>query len=89
IAREIERHAKAAASAHALGLEVHAGHGLTYNTVAPIARLPEIVELNIGHFLMGEAIFAGLPNAVRRMRTLMEDARAERARTSAKPRKSA
>ncbi len=75
VAREIERHAKAAAAAHALGIEVHAGHGLTYNTVAPFARMPEIVELNIGHFLIGEAIFGGLSHAVRRMRTLMDEAR--------------
>lgn len=75
-ARELERHAKAAVAADGLGLEVHAGHGLTYNTVAAIARLPPVVELNIGHFLMGEAIFVGLSSAVRRMRTLMDDARA-------------
>lgn len=54
---------------------MHAGHGLTYNTVQPIARLPEIVELNIGHFIIGEAIFGGLPAAVRRMRALMDEAR--------------
>ena len=60
---------------HAAGLEVHAGHGLTFNTVQPIARLPEVVELNIGHFLIGEAIFGGLVPAVRRMRALMDDAR--------------
>jgi pyridoxine 5-phosphate synthase len=77
VAREVERHRQAAAAAHALGIEVHAGHGLTYNTVGPIARLPEIVELNIGHFLIGEAIFGGLTSAVRRMRSLMDDARSE------------
>ena len=76
-AAEIERHAKAARAAAAAGLEVHAGHGLTYNTVGPIARLPEIVELNIGHFLIGEAIFGGLSSAVRRMRMLMDEARAQ------------
>ena len=75
IALEIDRHRKAAAAAAAAGLEVHAGHGLTYNTVAPIARIGEIVELNIGHFLVGEAIFGGLSSAVRRMRALMDDAR--------------
>jgi pyridoxine 5-phosphate synthase len=75
VAREIERHAVAAGAAAAQGLEVHAGHGLTYNTVKAIARLPEIVELNIGHFLIGEAIFGGLSTAVRRMRTLMDEAR--------------
>ena len=57
------------------GLEVHAGHGLTFNTVAPLARMPEVVELNIGHFLIGEAIFGGLHAAVRRMRALMDEAR--------------
>lgn len=74
MAREVERHAKAAQAAYRAGLEVHAGHGLTYNTVAPIAKLPEVVELNIGHFLIGEAIFGGLSQAVRRMRVLMDEA---------------
>ncbi|MDR6267230.1 pyridoxine 5'-phosphate synthase [Roseobacter sp. N2S] len=59
-----------------LGLEVHAGHGLTYDTVKPIAALPEVQELNIGHFLIGEAIFTGLENAILRMRVLMDEARA-------------
>ena len=58
------------------GLEVHAGHGLTFNTVAAVARIPEIVELNIGHFLVGEAIFGGLRPAIARMRALMDEARA-------------
>ncbi|MBL8884276.1 MAG: pyridoxine 5'-phosphate synthase [Hyphomicrobium sp.] len=75
LAGELARHAAGARAAHAAGLEVHAGHGLTYNTVQPIARLPEIVELNIGHFIIGEAIFGGLPAAVRRMRALMDEAR--------------
>jgi pyridoxine 5-phosphate synthase len=75
-AREIERLAQAARHAAAQGLEVHAGHGLTYNTVGPVARLPEVVELNIGHFLIGEAIFGGLHSAIRRMRALMDEARA-------------
>ncbi|MEM7775982.1 MAG: pyridoxine 5'-phosphate synthase [Pseudomonadota bacterium] len=68
-----------AAAAHAVGtgLEVHAGHGLTFNTVGGVARIPEIVELNIGHFLVGEAIFGGLDQAVRRMRALMDEARTE------------
>lgn len=60
-----------------LGLEVHAGHGLTFESVAAIAKLPEIVELNIGHFLIGEAIFSGLDSSIRRMRALMDKARAE------------
>ena len=58
-----------------LGLEVHAGHGLTYNTVTPIAALPEVMELNIGHFLIGEAIFLGLHAAIKDMRSLMNNAR--------------
>lgn len=83
MAHEIGRHTAAAKAASDLGLEVHAGHGLTYNTVMPIARIPEVVELNIGHFLIGEAIFGGLPLAVRRMRALMDDAQA--AAPSAQP----
>jgi pyridoxine 5-phosphate synthase len=77
LARETARLAEAARLAHAAGLEVHAGHGLTYNTVGPIARMPEIVELNIGHFLIGEAIFGGLDAAVQHMRRLMDAARGE------------
>ncbi len=76
LARETARLADAARIAHAAGLEVHAGHGLTFNTVAAVARMPEVVELNIGHFLIGEAIFGGLVPAIRRMRQLMDDARA-------------
>lgn len=75
MAAEAARLAKAASEAAARGLEVHAGHGLTFNTVAALARMPEVVELNIGHFLIGEAIFGGLPAAVRRMRALMDEAR--------------
>ena len=75
VAREAARIARAATLAAGHGLEVHAGHGLTYNTVAAVARMPEIVELNIGHFLIGEAIFGGLDAAVRRMRALMDEAR--------------
>lgn len=75
LARELDRLARAAHLAAAAGLEVHAGHGLTFNTVAGVARMPEIVELNIGHFLIGEAIFCGLPSAVKRMRALMDEAR--------------
>lgn len=61
--------------AHSLGLEVHAGHGLTFDNVTPIAAIPELVELNIGHFLIGEAVFMGLGPAVREMRRLMDAAR--------------
>ena len=73
---ELIRLTEMAAYAHELGLEVHAGHGLTYDTVAPIAAIPEVMELNIGHFLIGEAIFTGLPTAIGEMRRLMDDARA-------------
>ncbi|MEL6168338.1 MAG: pyridoxine 5'-phosphate synthase [Pseudomonadota bacterium] len=66
-----------ASFAHDLGLEVHAGHGLTYDTVQPVAALPEVIELNIGHFLVGEAIFLGLDPAIREMRRLMDEARSE------------
>lgn len=62
--------------AHSLGLEVHAGHGLTFETVAPIAAIPEIAELNIGHFLISEAVFIGLAPAIAEMRRLMDAARA-------------
>lgn len=73
---ELVRLTEMAAYAHDLGLEVHAGHGLTYDTVAPIAAIPQVMELNIGHFLIGEAIFTGLPTAIGEMRRLMDDARA-------------
>ena len=73
--RELARLTEMATFAHDLGLEVHAGHGLTYDTVAPIAALPEVVELNIGHFLIGEAIFRGLDPAIREMRRIMDVAR--------------
>lgn len=66
---------RGAALAHALGLEVHAGHGLTYDNVAPIAAIPQVMELNIGHFLIGEAIFLGLEDAITEMRRRMDDAR--------------
>ena len=66
-----------AALAVDLGLEVHAGHGIDYATVKPIAAIPQIAELNIGHFLIGEAIFVGLPQAIQRMRALMDAARVE------------
>jgi pyridoxine 5-phosphate synthase len=71
-AREFERIRKAASLAKSLGLEVHAGHGLDYASAEAIAALPEIVELNIGHFLIGEAVFVGLDNAIRTMRGAMD-----------------
>ena len=74
---ELERLTEMASFAASLGLEVHAGHGLTYDTVQPIAALPEIVELNIGHFLIGEAIFRGLAPAIQEMRRLMDEARGQ------------
>ena len=58
-----------------LGLECHAGHGLDFDNVAAVAAIPQLVELNIGHFLVGEAVFGGLPGAVRTMRRLMDLAR--------------
>jgi len=75
--RELARLTDAASLGAALGLEVHAGHGLTYDTVTPIAALPAVRELNIGHFLVGEAVFVGLEAAILQMRTLMDAARAE------------
>ena len=72
---ELARIADMAALAVKNGLEPHAGHGLTYDNVEPIAAIPQLAELNIGHYLVGEAIFVGLDNAVRRMRELMDDAR--------------
>jgi pyridoxine 5-phosphate synthase len=72
---ELARLRDMAAFANSLGLEVHAGHGLTYDSVAPIAAFPEVMELNIGHFLIGEAIFCGLENAIGEMRRLMDEAR--------------
>ncbi len=73
---ELERLREMSAFAHGLGLEVHAGHGLTYETVKPVAAFPEVMELNIGHFLIGEAIFRGLGPAIAEMRRLMDEARA-------------
>jgi len=73
---ELLRLTEMATFAHSLGLEVHAGHGLTYETVKAIAALAEVMELNIGHFLMGESIFRGIKPAIQEMRRLMDDARA-------------
>ena len=72
---ELARIVRAAAHAEAIGLECHAGHGLSYDTVGPVAAIPTIVELNIGHFLIGEAIFVGLTNSIARMRKAMDRAR--------------
>ncbi len=74
--RELTSLREMATLAHSLGLEVHAGHGLTYDTVQPVAAFPEVRELNIGHFLIGEAIFLGLVPAISQMRRLMDEARA-------------
>ncbi|MEP2639317.1 pyridoxine 5'-phosphate synthase [Roseobacter sp.] len=74
-ARELASLREMSAFAHDLGLEVHAGHGLTYDTVQPIAAFPQVMELNIGHFLIGESIFRGLEPAITEMRRLMDEAR--------------
>ena len=74
-AAELRRLADAAALAWKNGIEPHAGHGLTYDNVVPVAAIPQLAELNIGHYLIGEAIFTGLEDAVRRMRLLMDEAR--------------
>jgi pyridoxine 5-phosphate synthase len=73
--RELKRLQRAAAQADHLGLEVHAGHGLNYENVGAVAAIPEIAELNIGHYLVGEAVFIGLAEAVRKMREIMNRAR--------------
>ena len=72
---ELKRLTDMAALAAKNGIEPHAGHGLTYENVQPVAAIPQLAELNIGHYLIGEAIFVGLDAAVRRMRTLMDDVR--------------
>ena len=72
---ELERLRRAAALCSGLGLECHAGHGLSYADVGPVAAIPEVRELNIGHFLVGEAIFVGLEAAIREMRRIMDEAR--------------
>jgi pyridoxine 5-phosphate synthase len=73
--RLLDKVREAARYGASIGLEIHAGHGLTYENVQPIAAIPEIRELNIGHYLIGEAIFVGLEASIRRMRTLMDEAR--------------
>jgi pyridoxine 5-phosphate synthase len=75
IARRLDGLSRGAGKAARLGLEVHAGHGLTFDNVGPIAAIPEIVELQIGHFLVGEAVFTGLETAIKRMRGIMDEAR--------------
>ena len=75
--RQFRRLDEAARTAEELNLECHAGHGLTFDTVGAVAAIPTIIELNIGHFLIGEAIFGGLESAIKRMRALMDKARAE------------
>ena len=72
---ELERLSEMSKYANELGLEVHAGHGLTFDCVKPIAAFPQLMELNIGHFLIGESIFSGLKEAILRMRELMDKAR--------------
>ena len=76
-AAQFERIVIAAEQAARLGLECHAGHGLTFDTVGSVAAIATIIELNIGHFLIGEAIFGGLDSTIKRMRALMDKARAE------------
>jgi pyridoxine 5-phosphate synthase len=73
---ELARIVEAAKVAETLGLECHVGHGLSFDTVGPIAAIPTVAELNIGHFLIGEAIFGGLESSIKRMRALMDNARA-------------
>jgi pyridoxine 5-phosphate synthase len=75
VTRELRRISDMAALAAKNGIEPHAGHGLTFDNVQPIAAIPQIAELNIGHYLIGEAVFVGLENAIRRMRELMDEAR--------------
>ncbi len=72
---ELKRISEGATLATRNGIEPHAGHGLTYDNVVPVAAIPQLAELNIGHFLIGEAIFTGLSDSVRRMRALMANAR--------------
>ncbi len=75
VTRELRRITDMAALAAKNGIEPHAGHGLTFDNVQPIAAIPQIAELNIGHYLIGEAVFVGLENAIRRMRELMDEVR--------------
>jgi pyridoxine 5-phosphate synthase len=84
LGRELERLRSAAARGAKLGLEIHAGHGLTEQNVGPVAAIPQVVELNIGHALIGAAIFVGLGDAIRAMRAAMDRGR-PRASTSPRP----
>ncbi len=72
---ELEHLTAGARIAHKLGLEVHAGHGLSYDNVTAVAAIPEVMELNIGHFIIGQAVFDGLPAVIARFRALMDAAR--------------
>jgi pyridoxine 5-phosphate synthase len=74
-AEELKRLQEASAYGAEKGIEIHAGHGLTYDTVRPVASIPQVRELNIGHFIMGEALFVGLEAAVKRMRQEIDAAR--------------
>ena len=74
--QELSRIKKATSYAADLNIEVHAGHGLGYDTVGAVAEIPQFTELNIGHFLIGEAIFSGFDSSIKRMRSLMDNARA-------------
>ena len=76
VAVELARLQAAARYGAALGLEIHAGHGLTFDNVGAVAAIPELAELNIGHFLIGEAVFSGLGAAIAEMRARMDAARA-------------
>ncbi|MEP0392143.1 MAG: pyridoxine 5'-phosphate synthase [Erythrobacter sp.] len=76
-ANELRRISDMSALAAKNGIEPHAGHGLTFDNVQPIAAIPQVAELNIGHYLIGEAIFSGLEPAIRRMRDLMDEARGQ------------
>ena len=76
VAERAAAHTVAAAHAAKIGLECHAGHGLGFDTVEPIAAIPTLAELNIGHLLVGEAIFVGFAPAIARMRAIMDAARA-------------
>ena len=73
--RQLARITLAAAHAEEIGLECHAGHGLSFDTVKPVAAIPSIMELNIGHFLIGEAVYTGLEAAIHKMRKLINEAR--------------